>query len=141
MSAVTAIHALRPANKVNPPLAYTRQAIIDQLCHQATNGPAYVQHSATKALARTSGLYEAGRLIGRQAFDAAVRRAEQLTADVVEQVAETAGKLKTGYARVVELQNGAKPTPEELAQCTLIKPVEIEEDDEDHDAETEDEPP
>ena len=139
MSAVTAIHALR---RSIPALAYTRQAIIDQLCHQATNGPAYVQHSATKALARTSGLYEAGRLIGRQAFDAAVKRAEQLTVDVVEQVAETAGKLKTGYARVVELQNGAKPTPEELAQCTLIKPVEIEEeDDEDHDAETEDEPP
>ncbi|MDE2966513.1 MAG: hypothetical protein OXS30_05955 [Chloroflexota bacterium] len=141
MSAVTAIHALRPANKVNPPLAYTRQAIIDQLCHQATNGPAYVQHSATKALARTSGLYEAGRLIGRQAFDAAVRRAEQLTADVVEQVAEATGKLKTGYARVVELQNGAEVTEEDLGSfARLFKKTNDEEDEEgsNHD---EDEPP
>ena len=138
MSAVTAIHALR---RSNPPLAYTRQAIIDQLCHQATNGPAYVQHSATKALARTSGLYEAGRLIGRQAFDAAVTRAEQLTADVVEQVAEATGKLKTGYARVVEIQNGAEVTEEDLGSfARLFKKTDDEEDEEgsNHD---EDEPP
>ena len=138
MSAVTAIHALRSSN---PPLAYTRQAIIDQLCRQATNGPAYVQHSATKALARTSGLYEAGRLIGRQAFDAAVTRAEQLTADVVEQVAEATGKLKTGYARIAELRNGAEVTMEDLGGFAKFVKRDNDEEDEEGSNHDEDEPP
>ena len=46
------------AATVNPPLPYTKDAIRDHLRHHATNGPAYVQIQATKALARMIGLFE-----------------------------------------------------------------------------------
>ena len=50
----------------NPPLAYTKEAIRGHLQHHATNGPAYVQIQATKALARMIGLYdEAKDAVGR----------------------------------------------------------------------------
>ena len=42
----------------NPPLPFTPKAVIDRLRFRATNGAAYVQLQATKALARILGLYD-----------------------------------------------------------------------------------
>ena len=138
MPAVTAVHTNQP---VNPPLDYTHQAIIDRLRHQATNGPAYIQHSATKALARTIGLFEIGRLSGRHAFEVARDVAEKLFDKVSGQAEPTAEKIKTGYERIVELQNGAELTPEEIANAEAYFSVGTEEEDEDHDTDQEAEPP
>ena len=57
----------------NPPLPFTNDAIINQLRHQATNGPAYVQHGATKALAHIKGLYAQAHYEARLAYDTALR--------------------------------------------------------------------
>ena len=63
------------AATVNPPLPYTKDAIRDHLRHHATNGPAYVQIQATKALARMIGLFEEGK----QAVQGKVERAVDKT--------------------------------------------------------------
>ena len=56
----------------NPPLAYTKEAIRGHLQHHATNGPAYVQIQATKALARMIGLYDEAKDAARRTTDAAL---------------------------------------------------------------------
>ena len=56
----------------NPPLAYTKEAIRGHLQHHATNGPAYVQIQATKALARMIGLYDEAKDAAGRTKDAAV---------------------------------------------------------------------
>ena len=56
----------------NPPLAYTKEAIRGHLQHHATNGPAYVQIQATKALARMIGLYDEAKDAAGRTKDAAL---------------------------------------------------------------------
>ena len=46
------------AASLNPPLPCTPRAVLDRLRHHATNGAAYVQLQASKALARILGLYD-----------------------------------------------------------------------------------
>ncbi|MCY3572517.1 MAG: hypothetical protein OXH19_14410 [Chloroflexi bacterium] len=65
-----ALTAANHTTHANPPLPFTRDAIINQLQRQATNGPAYVQHSATKALAHLKSLYAEARYEAKQRFDA-----------------------------------------------------------------------
>ena len=55
MSGLNAANAIQ---KTNPPLDYNKKAIREHLQFHATNGPAYVQIQATKALARMIGLYD-----------------------------------------------------------------------------------
>ena len=117
----------------NPPLPFTKDAIVNQLRHQATNGPAYVQHSATKALAHLKGLYAEARYEARLAYEAA----RDALRDAAHEVTE---KVSAGYQRVAELQNGAEPTPEEAAYLKPSKPA-ADDEDEDHQTEEEDEPP
>jgi hypothetical protein len=52
----------------NPPLPFTRKAIIGHFQFHATNGPAYVQIQATNALARLKGLYQEARQLVRTAI-------------------------------------------------------------------------
>ena len=56
------------ASTMNPPLPFTKDAIIGNFQIHATNGPAYVQLQATRALARLKGMYEEARLLAREAF-------------------------------------------------------------------------
>ena len=60
MSAITHAHAYVRATtpSSNPPLALNPRAILKQLQHFATNGPAYVQFQATRSLARIVGLFD-----------------------------------------------------------------------------------
>ena len=55
----------------NPPLKLSPRAVLNQLRFHATNGPAYVQLGATKAIARNLGLYD-------QTKDLAQRLAEPI---------------------------------------------------------------
>ena len=64
------------AATVNPPLPYTKQAIRDHLRHHATNGPAYVQIQATKALARMIGLFEEAKQGIENGIETATRKAK-----------------------------------------------------------------
>ena len=57
------------ASTMNPPLPFTKDAIIGNFQIHATNGPAYVQLQATRALARLKGMYEEARLMAREAFN------------------------------------------------------------------------
>ena len=57
------------ASTMNPPLPFTKDAIIGNFQIHATNGPAYVQLQATRALARLKGMYEEARLLAREAFN------------------------------------------------------------------------
>ena len=116
----------------NPPLPFTRDAIINRLRHQATNGPAYVQHSATKALARLKGLYDEARFEARAKFEAA-RETVQQAAAPAHNAMSSLGKRVAGL-----LDGSIQPTPEELAHFELDNPLD---DDEDHETEQEDEPP
>ena len=121
----------------NQPLAVNKTAIINHLAHHATNGPAYVQLSATKALARITGLYDQARYEAKLAFETA----QKATKDAVQQVKEkTDGAKMTIGQRIEGLRNGSiKPSPEELAHFEPDNPVEDEEEDEK--AEQKDEPP
>ena len=119
----------------NPPLPFTRDAIINQLRHQATNGPAYVQHGATKALAHLKGLYAEARYEARHAFDSIRDAAREVADQTIDQADD--GKMLIGQ-RVAGLLDGSiQPTPEELAYLELDNPLD---DDEDHPEENEDEP-
>ena len=110
MSAITA------AAQVNPPLPFTKDAIIDQLRRQATNGPAYVQHSATKALAHLKGLYAEARYEARLAFEATRDALRDAANHAVNRAADQAAEEAAArYARITELANGATPTEEEIA--------------------------
>ena len=121
----------------NQPLAVNKTAIINHLAHHATNGPAYVQLGATKALARLTGLYDQARYEAKLAYEAA----QKATKDAVQQVKEKADGAKMTIGQRIEgLRNGSiKPSPEELAHFEPDKPVEDEE--EDDEAEQKDEPP
>lgn len=85
-----ALTAANHTTHANPPLPFTRDAIINQLQRQATNGPAYVQHSATKALAHLKGLYAEARYEAKQRFDA-VRDAGAEITRKLNQYMEEAG--------------------------------------------------
>jgi hypothetical protein len=120
---------------VNPPLAFTKDAIINRLRHQATNGPAYVQHSATKALAHLKGLYAEARYEARLAYEAARDALRYVAQEVTEQISP-------GYQRVVEIQNGAPLTEEEIARAEQhFKGTADEQEDEEGSNHDEDEPP
>ena len=132
---MTAMTAANQAGHSNPPLPFTRDAIIGQLQRQATNGPAYVQHSATKALAHLKGLYAEARYQARQAVERAVERAQEAAQQARDQSSDKLGGVA---GRVAGLMNGTlKPTAEELAHFELDNPL----DDEDHPKENEDDPP
>ena len=121
----------------NQPLAVNKTAIINHLAHHATNGPAYVQLGATKALARLTGLYDQARYEAKLAYEAA----QKATKDAVQQVKEKASGAKMTIGQRVEgLRNGTiQPSPEELAHFEPDNPVEDEEEAEE--AEQKDEPP
>ena len=119
----------------NPPLPYTNDAIINRLRHQATNGPAYVQHGATKALAHIKGLYAQAHYEARLAYDTA-RFALRNEAN------EVAEEISPGYKRVVEIQNGSKVTDEEIARAEKhFGTASDEQEDEEGSNHDEDEPP
>lgn len=132
---MTALSAANHATHANPPLPFTRDAIIGQLQRQATNGPAYVQHSATKALAHLKGLYAEARYQAKHVVERAVEQAQTATQQVQDQASEQLGGIA---ARVAGLMNGTlQPTPEELAHFELDNPL----DDEDHPKDSDDDPP
>ena len=127
----------------NPPLPFTNDAIIDRLRHQATNGPAYVQHSATKALAHIKGLYAQARYEARLAFEASRLALRDAIQDAAPNSHDQADDGTMSLAKRMEgLNNGTlQPTPEELAHFEPDNPAQAEDDDEDHPEEQEDEPP
>ena len=119
----------------NPPLPFTRDAIIDRLRHQATNGPAYVQHSATKALAHIKGLYAQAQYEARLAYEAS----RQSLRDAAQQVTEQVNPV---YKRIVEIQNGSPVTAEEIARANKHFGITCDEpEDEEGSNLDEDEPP
>ena len=123
----------------NPPLPFTNDAIVNQLRHQATNGPAYVQHSATKALAHIKGLYAQAHYEARLAYDTA--RVAMIDAAPKSNDEAEDGQMCLAK-RMEGLNNGTlQPTPEELAHFEPDNPAQAEEEDEDHPEEQEDEPP
>ena len=126
------------AGQFNKPLAVNKTAIVNHLAHHATNGPAYVQLNATKALARITGLYDQARYEAKLAFEAAQKAAQ----DAVQQVKEkTDGAKMTIGQRIEGLRNGTiQPSPEELAHFEPDKPVE-DEDDESGSANDSEDPP
>ncbi len=127
----------------NPPLPFTADAIIDRLRHQATNGPAYVQHSATKALAHIKGLYAQAQYEARLAYDTARVALSDSIQHTPANSNDQAGDGSMGLAERMEgLNNGTlQPTPEELAHFEPDNPAQADEDDEDHPEEQEDDPP
>ena len=130
------------AMTVNPPLSVNKTAIINHLAHHATNGPAYVQLSATKALARITGLYDEARYQAKLTFEAARKAAQDMTEQVKngvksgwDTVAQELEDLKTGRTIV---------TAETLGNYAPAAAAETEaedEDEEDESANAEDEPP
>ena len=136
MTAVTA------TQQVNPPLPLRKDAILNHLAHHATNGPAYVQLGATKALARLTGLYAEARYEAQLAFETAREAVREATHEATSRATDKAtDKARTAYERVAQLMNGAEVTEEDLGG--FAKPVKR---DEDEDAEEgsgndDDEPP
>ncbi len=84
----------------NPPLAYTKEAIRGHLQHHATNGPAYVQIQATKALARMIGLYDEAKDAARKTKDAALEK----TKDAVHPITKKLNTLMQ-QAGITELSD------------------------------------
>ena len=95
----------------NPPLSVNKTAIINHLAHHATNGPAYVQLNATKALARLTGLYDQARYEAKLTYEAA-RRAAQNAIEQVQEKAEGAGKSL--YQQIKDINSGRTPVTEEM---------------------------
>ena len=129
----------------NPPLPFTRDAIVNQLRHQATNGPAYVQHSATKALAHLKGLYAEARYEARLAYEAA----RDALRDAAQQAAQ---KISSDHQPIAHTPNRGPITEEEMRladeyfgitsnETSNGTPDEEAGDEESHSGETEDEPP
>ena len=89
----------------NPPLPYTRDAIIGHLQQHATNGPAYVQIQATTALARIMGLFS-------EAKEAVANTAHRFS-DESRALYKRAGQLMRGEVepRPDDLHGGAPPGP------------------------------
>ncbi len=105
-------------SNANPPLPYTRDAIIGHLQQHASNGPAYVQIQATKALARIMGLFD---------------EAKSAIKDTIHHISDEARALS---ARVTAIQNGESvATAEEIAEFGDFSNNETESQEED------DEPP
>ena len=131
------------SHAANPPLPFTSDAIIDRLRHQATNGPAHVQHSATKALAHIKGLYAQAQYDARLAFETARVALRDSIQHTPANDSDHADDRSMGLAERMEgLNNGTlQPTPEELAHFEPDNPAQAEDDDEDHPEEQEDEPP
>ena len=107
----------------NPPLPFTREAIIGHFQHHASNGPAYVQIEATKALARIMGLFNEAK----EAIKGNVHR-------VSEEAMQRSRDLST---RITGLMSGElTPTAEELAELAVVsgnaESETKEEDDEPH---------
>lgn len=127
----------------NPPLPFTNDAIINQLRHQATNGPAYVQHGATKALAHIKGLYAQAHYEARLAYDTARLALRGAIQDAAPSSDDQANNGTMSLAKRMEgLNNGTlQPTPEELAHFEPDNPAQAEDEDEAHETEQEDEPP
>ena len=91
----------------NPPLPYTRDAIIGNLQHHASNGPAYVQIQATTALARIMGLFNEAK----EAIKGNLHR-------VSEEAMQRSRDLST---RITGLMSGElTPTAEELAELAVV---------------------
>ncbi|MCY3921114.1 MAG: hypothetical protein OXG27_01795 [Chloroflexi bacterium] len=133
MTVITAVQ------QVNPPLPLRKDAILNHLAHHATNGPAYVQLGATKALARLTGLYAEARYEAQLAFETAREAVRDAARQGVEQATE---KVLTGYERITELMNGADPTEEELGGfAKIVKQREEAEEEEEGSGNDEDEPP
>ena len=95
----------------NQPLAVNKTAIINHLAHHATNGPAYVQLNATKALARITGLYDQARYEAKLTYEAARKAAQDMTEQVKEKV-EGAGKSL--YQQIKDINSGRTPVTEEM---------------------------
>ena len=70
------------AATMNAPLPFTKEAIIGNFQVHATNGPAYVQLQATRALARLKGMYEEARLLARSKFQTQQQDAWQPTGEL-----------------------------------------------------------
>ena len=127
----------------NPPLPFTKDAIVNQLRHQATNGPAYVQHSATKALAHLKGLYAEARYEARLAYETArqaVKDAAQQVKEQVDDAGKTLGEkledIRTGRTIVTAEMLGRYAIP--VGDGTEEAATDEEEDGSNH---AEDEPP
>ena len=69
------------AATMNAPLPFTKEAIIGNFQIHATNGPAYVQLQATRALARLKGMYEEARLLARSKFQSQQQDVPQAPAE------------------------------------------------------------
>ena len=135
MTAVTA------TQQSNPPLPLRKDAILNHLAHHATNGPAYVQLGATKALARLTGLYAEARYEAQLAFETARDAVREAARQGANQATE---KALTGYERITELMNGAEVTKEDLGDYASMLSTDDEQeaaDDEDGSTHAEDEPP
>ncbi len=116
MSALNATNAIQ---KTNPPLEFSKKAIREHLQFHATNGPAYVQIQATKALARMIGLYDDAK----NGFSEAVDNVKQ--------------KGKSLHERMEAIRNGThKVTREELGDYAIVT-----EEDEEEGGTDEAEPP
>ena len=89
----------------NPPLPFSPKAVVSHLQHHATNGPAYVQLGATKALARILGLYD-------QTRDLAKRMAEPRLIESGPDAKPKKKKLSRIH-RAQILARGEDPPPEE----------------------------
>ena len=126
--------------QVNPPLPLRKDAILNHLAHHATNGPAYVQLGATKALARLTGLYAEARYEAQLAFETTRDAVRAAAHEATDQATE---KVLTGYERITELMNGADPTEEELGGFAKFvrQREEAEEEEEEGSGNDEDEPP
>ena len=128
----------------NQPLAVNKTAIINHLAHHATNGPAYVQLGATKALARLTGLYDQARYEAKLAYEAARKAAQDMTEQVKDAaksgwdtVAQELEDLKTGRT-IVTAETLGKYAP---AAAAAAEAEAEDEDEEDGSAHDEDEPP
>ena len=127
------------AGRFNQPLPVNKTAIINHLAHHATNGPAYVQLGATKALARLTGLYDQARYEAKLAYEAARKAAEGATQQVKAKVED--GKMTIGE-RVEGLIKGTiQPTAEELSWFKPDKDKPVEDEEEADETEQKDEPP
>ncbi len=144
MTAANAMTAPRAPAAVNPPLPLRKDAILNHLAHHATNGPAYVQLGATKALARLTGLYAEARYEAQLAFETAREAVREATHEATSRATDKAtDKARTAYERVAQLMNGAEVTEEDLGGfAKFVKQrEEAEEEEEEGSGNDEDEPP
>ncbi len=127
----------------NPPLNFTSDAIVNQLRYQATNGPAYVQHSATRALAQIKGLYAEAHYEARLAFETARQKLRHADGNVAEPAADAEPTIAQ---QIEDIRTGRTPVTEEmLGDYASMLPGsdadQEQEEDEDGSPHAEDEPP